>query len=313
MLTGDAAAAIAQAYGLGEPATLSGPVARGQLGQVWRLTTPASAYAVKEWFASPDAAQIERDAEFSEQARAAGVLTPAVVRTRQGEVVLSWPEAMVRVFEWVDLAARDRALDPVGVGRLLAHLHRSAPSTDEPVGHWFADGVGADTWHRLLRRAHHEQAPFAGALASLVDDLVAVEAFIEPPRRLLVCHRDLWADNVLAGPDGRPWVVDFENIGPADPSHELAMVLFEFGLDDPARVRALHRAYVDTGGPGRVRRPGHFSMLIAEQAHIGQLATSRWVGAGDPAERDRLAAWFMEIVDDPVTPSRIDRVLAALP
>ena len=53
-------------------------------------------------------------------------------------------------------------------------------------------------------------------------------------------------------------------------------------------------------------------MLVAQQAHIGRLACSRWVGARDPAERDRLAAWFLEIPDDPVTLARIDRVLLAV-
>ena len=90
------------------------------------------------------------------------------------------------------------------------------------------------------------------------------------------------------------------------------MVLFEFGDDDPSRARRLHDAYRAAGGPGRVTRRGHFSMLVAEQAHIGQLACSRWVGADDGPERDRLAEWFLEIPEDPVTLARIDRVLAAV-
>jgi hypothetical protein len=93
---------------------------------------------------------------------------------------------------------------------------------------------------------------------------------------------------------------------------ELAMVLFEFGADDPARARRIHTAYREAGGPGRVTRRGHFTMVVAEQAHIGQLACSRWVGASDQGERDRLAAWFREIPADPVTLARIDRILAAV-
>ena len=90
------------------------------------------------------------------------------------------------------------------------------------------------------------------------------------------------------------------------------MVLFEFGDDDQSRARAIHTAYLDAGGPGRVTRRGHFTMLVAEQAHIGQLACSRWVGASHATERERLAAWFLEIPDDPVTLARIDRILAAV-
>jgi hypothetical protein len=53
-------------------------------------------------------------------------------------------------------------------------------------------------------------------------------------------------------------------------------------------------------------------MLVAEPAHIGQLACSRWGGASSDSERERLARWFLEIPDDPVTLPRIDRVLAAV-
>ena len=144
------------------------------------------------------------------------------------------------------------------------------------------------------------------------DELVAVESVIEPHESPITCHRDLWADNVLESVDGRICVIDYENMGPADPSQELAMALFEFGEDDPSRARRLNTAYRDAGGPGRITRRGHFTMLVAEQAHIGQLACSRWVGATKEAERARLAQWFLEIPDDPVTLPRIGRILAAV-
>jgi thiamine kinase-like enzyme len=219
----------------------------------------------------------------------------------------------VRVFEWVDLRARSRRLDPAALGRTLAGLHRAGSPSAAPVDNWFATGFGEPSWRQLHRRLVEAGAPFAGQLEALVDELVAVEAVTEPHETPIVCHRDLWADNVLEAADGRICVIDFENVGPADPSQELAMVLYEFGDDDePARARTLHTAYREAGGPGRVTRRGHFTMLVAEQAHIGQLACSRWVGATSEAERQRLAAWFLEIADDPVTLPRIDRILAAV-
>ncbi|GAA5035498.1 hypothetical protein GCM10023258_37430 [Terrabacter aeriphilus] len=312
MLTADAAGAVARAYGLPGPARLTGPAARGQLGQVWRLETDAGSHAVKEWFAGPDLDTATRDADLSDAARAQGVLTPTVVRTADGAVATVVEGTAVRVFEWVDLRPPTRRLDPVAVGRALAGLHRAGRPSDEPVDNWFSTGFGEERWRELHARVAAEGAPFADELGALVDDLVAVESVLEPHASPIVCHRDLWADNVLATTDGRVCVLDFENLGPADPSQELAMVLFEFGDDDPARARRLNTAYVDAGGPGRVRRRGHFTMLVAEQAHIGQLACSRWVGAGSASERERLAAWFREIPDDPVTLPRIDRVLAAV-
>jgi thiamine kinase-like enzyme len=235
-----------------------------------------------------------------------------VLRTTDGRVAAEVAGTVVRVFEWVGLRPRTRSLDPGAVGRTVALLHRAARRTEDPVDNWFATGAGEQSWRDLARRVADAGAPFAGELHALLDDLVAVERVIEPHEAPRVCHRDLWADNVLATTDGDVCVIDFENLGPADPSQELAMVLFEFGADDPTRARLLHDAYRAAGGPGRVTRRGHFSMLVAEQAHIGQLACSRWVGAGEGPERDRLAAWFLEIPEDPVTLARIDRILAAV-
>ncbi len=312
MLTDRDATAVSQAFGLGPAATLAGPMARGQLGQVWRLTTPSGWFAVKEWFESPDLESVARNADFSEAVRAAGVFTPAVIRTPNGSITAEAAGVPVRVFEWIDLGVADRGVDPAAVGEMVARMHAAAPVSTEAVGHWFAMGVGAGHWYELLDRARSEEAPFAAAFAELVDDLIAVEQVIEPPEQTRVCHRDLWADNLLPVSDGRLCVIDFENLGPADPSHELAMLLFEFGLGDPARARTLHQAYVEAGGPGRVTRRGHFAMVVALQAHLGALALSRWVDADDTIERARLADWFEEVVGDPLTLWHVDRIVAAV-
>lgn len=312
VLTTAAAGLIADSFALGRDACLDGPVARGQLGQVWRLKTIEGTFAVKEWFAGPDAEAPARDAEFSQLVRAAGVCTPAVVRTVTGGVTTVVDDTMVRVYQWVDLLPRNRGIDPRVVGQTVARLHRAAPASDEPVDRWFSEGFGPVAWYALLERVVAEHAPFAGEFERLVEALVEVESIVEPHEAPIICHRDLWADNVLATLDGRVCVIDFENMGPADPSQELAMVLFEFGHGDPRRARELHTAYVDAGGPGRVTRPGHFTMLVAEQAHIGHLAGSRWVGQSEPTERGRLEAWFRELLDDPVTLPRVEQLLEAV-
>lgn len=312
MLTPASVDALAGRFGLGHGPRLEGPVARGQLGQVWRLTTADGAFAVKEWFAGPDDDVPAKDAAFSALARAAGLCTPEVVRTVDGQVTAVIDDTMVRVFEWVDLLPRTPELDPVRVAEALALLHTVGTSTHEPVDRWFSEGFGAGAWYGLLERLTDALAPFADGFGRMVGSLVEVESVIEPHETTIVCHRDLWADNVLGTPDGRVCIIDFENMGPADPSQELAMVLFEFGDDDPERMRGLYDRYVEVGGPGRVTRPGHFSMLVAEQAHITHYAGARWLGEEDPEERKRLESWFRETLDRPVTIEQIDRLLAGL-
>ena len=83
---------------------------------------------------------------------------------------------------------------------------------------------------------------------------------------------DLWADNARGTPSGGLCVIDWENGGLADPNQELGIALFEFGLGDAARERALYDGYLDGGGLGRIEGPGDFSMLIAQLGHITEWA-----------------------------------------
>lgn len=312
MIAATSADTLAGRYGLGDRPRLEGPVARGQLGQVWRLTTTGGSYAVKEWFAGPDLEATRLDAEFSELARAAGVVTPRVVRTVTGDVTTSIDGALIRVHEWVELQAPTRKLDPSQVGETLARLHLAAPPSHEPVERWFSEGFGRAAWCALHERLVEEGAPFAAALGSHLEALLKVEAVMEPHESPILCHRDLWSDNVLTTADAHVCIIDFENLGPADPSQELAMVVYEFGDDDPGRARTIHEAYVAAGGPGRVSRPAHFTMLIAEVGHICHLAASRWIGEEDPDERRRLDEWLRRALVDPVTLPRIERALSAV-
>ncbi len=94
---------IAAAFGLGAARSLTGPVARGEEGQVWRLETAAGTWAVKETFDPLDAADVAEIATFQEAAAAAGVATPPVVRTPPAAVARTVAGTQVRVYGWVDL------------------------------------------------------------------------------------------------------------------------------------------------------------------------------------------------------------------
>jgi Ser/Thr protein kinase RdoA (MazF antagonist) len=280
---------------------------------VWRLETHAGRWAVKVPLHESGEDEVRAATAFQEAAHAAGVPTPRVRRTTDGDVFAAVDGTRVRVYEWVDLLAPDVRLDPALVGTVVATIHRVSIPAEGPLDPWYADPVGADRWDRLVERLRAAGAPFAGQLADLRDELVALEAWIEPPRTLQTCHRDLWADNVLPTADGGVCVIDWENSGPADPSQELGSVLFEFGRADPGRARALARAYREAGGPATVTRRGHFSMLIAQLGHITEIAARDWLEP-NPRSPDRAhaAAWIGEVLDEPHTRALLDGLLGAV-
>ena len=308
------AADLARRFGLGRAARLSdGPVARGKQGLVWRLDTADGSWAVKVPFAWSSEDEVRAATLFQEAACAAGVPAPQVRRTTQGRVFAALEGRQARVYEWVDLRAPDLRLDPARVGAAVAAIHRVPAPGPGPLDPWYREPLGADRWDDLVGQLMQAGAPFAGRLADLRDELVALESWIEPPETLQICHRDLWADNVLPTARGGVCVIDWENSGPADPSQELGCVLFEFARTDPGRARTLINAYRQAGGPATVNRRGHFSMLIAQLGHITELAATDWLrpNSRSPRRADA-AAWIGEVLDEPHTRERLETILAAV-
>ncbi len=313
MLDSSHAAAVAGRFALGRDARLVGPVAFGRLGEIWRIDTDRGPFAVKQSRTAPDPDEAERDAAYQELVHAAGVPTPAVVRDTDGRVVADVEGVPLRVYTWVDVAPEDRRLDPVAVGRLLAAMHAVRVPVVGPVDGWYAHTVGAQAWDGLVVRLDTAGAPFADRLAELVPTLVDVEALlVAPTHDLQMCHRDVWADNLRATPGGGLVVYDWENAGAASPSQELGLAAYEYGVGDPARIQALHRAYVDAGGPGRLREPADLTMLAAQLAHILEIGCERWLAATTDHDRAVNERWVHEFLDDPVTVPVVEELLAAV-
>jgi Ser/Thr protein kinase RdoA (MazF antagonist) len=307
----DAADQIANAYGLDHPADLTGPVARGEQGQVWRLVTSAGQWAVKETFHGLSESEAGWIADFQTTAQAAGVGAPDVLRTATGAHLATVDGTSLRLYGWVDLCGPDVNLEPAAVGQLLAVLHRTAvPARGQPHS-WYTEPVGTG-WDDLVAQSTEQRAPFADTLAALRDELGALEAILRPMAPLQTCHLDLWADNLRATAAGGLCLIDWDNCGPADPSREVALILFEFGRGDHRRARAIYRSYLDNGGPGRINGEADFSMLIAQLGHIGQLHLQRWLALpSDAAERVREEAAIEEFLGDPLRRSTIQDILDA--
>ncbi|MEO5832097.1 MAG: aminoglycoside phosphotransferase family protein [Nakamurella sp.] len=313
MITRRTVERIATAFALGTPLDWSGPASRGEQGDVHRLRTERGEWAVKRSFAPVEEADVTDSTAFASTAAGVGVPTPAACRTADGAVLVATDEGPLRVHAWVDLAEVDPWLDPAAVGQLVAALHGCGFRGRSGVHPWYSEPVGEARWRQLADALAAAAAPFAADLAALLPEILALETLLEPPDTLLTCHRDLFADNLRRTTSGGLCVIDWDNAGDADPTHELAMVLYDIGCGEPARTRRLYTAYRDAGGPAELVRPGQFSMVIAALGHINERACARWLAAppGDP-ERDRMAGLFGEFLDRPVTVESIDRTLAAL-
>lgn len=312
MLDATHAGLVADRFGLGEDVRLDGPVAFGRLGEVWQLTTECGRFAVKHARFAISVEDAELDAAYQEVVRLAGVPMPAVVHTVEGTVVAAIDGADVRVYEWADVLPADRRLHPAEVGRLLAAIHAVRVPTNEPVDGWYVDPVGAEAWLELLVRLRMADAPFADRLEALLPAVLEAESILTSPRRVQVCHRDLWADNVRRTPGGSLVVLDWENSGPGDVNGELGCVLFEYGLGEPDRMRTLYAAYLDAGGPGRLVDRGDLTMLVAQLGNIARVGCERWLTSTTDQERAGNADWVAEFLDEPVTVETVDRVLLAV-
>lgn len=168
-------------------------------------------------------------------------------------------------------------------------------------------------WDHLVGQLLEAGAPFAGRLADLRDELVALESWIEPPQILQTCHRDLWADNVLPTADGGVCVIDWENSGPATRARNSDASCSSSPAPTRGRARALTDAYRQVGGPAIVNRRGHFSMLIAQLGHITETAGTDWLTPNPRSpQRTDSAAWIGEVLDQPHTRELLDTILAAV-
>jgi len=303
---------VAERFGLGEHASMDGPVAFGRLGEIWQLVAERGRFAVKHAQFAVSVEDAELDAAYQEAVRLAGVPMPTVVRAVDGTVVADIGGAHVRVYEWIDVLPAERRLDPGELGQMLAAIHAVEVTTDEPVDGWYLDPVGAATWLELLVRLGMADAPFVDRLAALLPSVVEAEGILTSPRRVQVCHRDLWADNVRRTPGGGLVVLDWENSGPGDVNGELGCALFEYGLGQADRMRTLYAAYLDAGGPGRLADRGDLTMLVAQLGNIARVGCERWLTSATDQERASNADWVTEFLNEPVTVETVDRMLLAV-
>ena len=147
----------------------------------------------------------------------------------------------------------------------------------EPGGtspEWYEVPPDRDGWRRASGRSHEAGTSWASRVAAAVDGLPAVEAILSRPNRPRCgCATAISTRKLLIDEVGELVVVDWEDLGPAEPARELACTLvacFHDGDPDLASMRRAYRSYVEAGGPARLRATAEFTMLIATPAELPQ-------------------------------------------
>ena len=306
----DHAVAIGRTYGVGSPIRKMILVARGEQGRVWRLDTDQGPFAIKELIIRQTPADALADVAYQEVVRATGAVPmPRPIRTVDDHVIVDLGEHQLRAYEWVDLLAVNRSVDPTTVGATMAAIHRVQYAPARPLIGWYTEPVGESRWRQLLKESKAAAAPFADALDSEITELLHLETLLAPPTNLQSCHRDLWADNMLPTPTGGVCVIDWENCGLADPSQELPMAMIDFGLGDQRRIAELYVSYLDAGGPARISGLASFTMVIAQFGHFWESAITAYLATDTPEEKAHSLDRIAELLNPPLRVTHLEEML----
>jgi Ser/Thr protein kinase RdoA (MazF antagonist) len=286
--------ALGREFGLGQAIRAPARVARGAMGEVWRLETTAGCWAVKWQF--PWAPADSRPADVAVQLAAAdaGIPLPLPVTTPAGIAVVAVRGRHARVYHWIDLG--EPLSPPVSpaaaaeAGRLLGLLHGLALASAVPVDPWYTEIPQQAEWTVLADRAAAAGAPWAAELTAARDLIEELAGLVVPPagRAPVVCHRDFNPDNVLpAAPGGRLTVLDWENSGPLSPDRELGYALFTWcagrGHFDLGAAGPMVASYARAAGREPELGPDLFATAAATHLNILHVMAGQWLT--EPAHR----------------------------
>jgi Ser/Thr protein kinase RdoA (MazF antagonist) len=228
------------------------------------------------WVRSGGSTSIAVELAFARLATEAGVHVPASHVDRDGRYLVTAPGGgWLRCYDWVDLHPLDRtAIEPHAASahcsRDFTGAPRPQPSSQTVAFH---PTPGTTSWPAAADWADvaTSSAPWAARLTGRLPGLPQLCAAVGPVEstRLLLCHRDLHWEHVHVDAARALTVVDWDDMGPADPDRELAKAVFDWCCDDSHTdldgVRIMLASYVGAGGPGRVTGPSDFSMLLASR------------------------------------------------
>ncbi|AVV44404.1 phosphotransferase [Streptomyces sp. P3] len=341
--TGAMADVVADAYALGSGDWAMEPVARGALGQIWKLTRthttdgPAggppggTAWAVKELLFDGDEEQVLRESALRDAAERLGIASPRLFPDRAGAYLTrlggSPDGPRVKLYEWVD-GARADSRDPEILhwcGRTLAALHRVGARETGTPDPWYERCPSPEDWARLHSRVRRAGVPWADALGRFVSSSAGELARHVTPsvadgvpaagEEVVTSHLDVQPQNVLVGPHG-PVLLDWDNAGPTSAGRELAQAVFVWSGGnhfDAGSARRLVRAYREAGGRPVLGGPDSFSMLFATSLNYVRVqAESAIDPAVTPTQREFASGQVLASLRDLPDPNSVARLAECL-
>lgn len=192
---GHDAAAVLTLLGIdGAPVAEPRFVARGAMGEVWRVDTEVGAFAVKALFPWADVPARPADLAVQLAARRAGVPLPRPVVSPTGDAVVAFGGRAHRAYEWVELGPRWTGPAPADLaaeaGAHLGRIHglawpvpAPADGGGDPVDAWYREAPSKDRLAALARAGEAGARPWSYALIAsfgLIDELLVTADLFAP-------------------------------------------------------------------------------------------------------------------------------------
>lgn len=224
----------------------------------------------EEWLAKQERALTEAAA-----LRVAGDLAPGsvpgVLDVDPDEFTLTIERAPAGWHTWKDdlLAGRADAGVAAELGRLLGIWHRGTKGMERFDDPEAFEQLRVDPYYRTIHERHPD---LANPIGRCIETMAS--------RRACLVHGDYSPKNVMVGPRGGVWVLDFEVAHLGDPAFDVAFMLNHLLLKtihrpgDGAAYRACADAFVSAYG----EQPDEYVL-----AHLGCLLLAR-VDGKSPAE-----------------------------
>jgi Ser/Thr protein kinase RdoA (MazF antagonist) len=261
---------VAQRFGLPEPTDELRPAHRGAVGQIYCLQTAAARFAVKEFFWSAAEADIVRETQFRDVAVRHGVRAAENLRTTDGAYLARFPDEMggkyVRVYTWVNGVQETGPEVGIWLAGMLGRLHAIGYPAEGEVDPWYWKPPTEAEIAELIERSERANGSWSADLRNARPRMLELAALVSDidRSRLIMCHRDMQAQNVLRTDEGRV-LVDWDDVGPALPDWELAAFLRtqSRAAESTAIVGDLVAAYRTGGGTATISSLDQFTWLIA--------------------------------------------------